>query len=86
MNFNFIDTVILDLIKLACKWFSLASTLAVLYGCEGSGSGGEQTVFDSSVNLTGATLWVNNVTGSDAADGINMPYQTLQHALNQLRP
>ena len=73
-------------IRSACKLLAIAATLAVFYGCEGGVSGGEQTMVDLSIELTGATLRVNNISGSDFADGINQPYQTLQHALNQLRP
>ena len=57
-----------------------------LSGCGGSVSGGEQTILNSSSNASGARLQVNNVSGSDAADGINQPFQSLQYALNQLRP
>ena len=49
-------------------------------------SGGEQTVLNSEANASGARLQVNNISGSDAADGINQPFQSLQYALNQLRP
>lgn len=64
----------------------MAVILVALYGCGGGASGGEQTIVESAVGLTGATLRVNNASGSDLADGINEPYQTLQYALNQLRP
>ena len=58
-----------------------------LSGCGGGGvSGGEQTVLNSEANASGARLQVNNISGSDAADGINQPFQSLQYALNQLRP
>ena len=57
-----------------------------LSGCGGSVSGGEQTVLNSEANASGARLQVNNISGSDAADGINQPFQSLQYALNQLRP
>lgn len=57
----------------------------LIHGCGKQVSGGEQTVFDSSVAL-GATLRVNSATGSDSSDGINVPYQSLQHALDQLKP
>ena len=57
-----------------------------LSGCGGSVSGGEQTILNDSSNASGARLQVNNVTGSDAANGINQPFQSLQYALNQLRP
>jgi len=57
-----------------------------LSGCGGGVSGGEQTVLNSEANASGARLQVNNISGSDAADGINQPFQSLQYALNQLRP
>ena len=58
----------------------------ILSGCGGSVSGGEQTVLNSDTNASGARLQVNNISGSDAADGIYQPFQSLQYALNQLRP
>ena len=72
--------------QLACKWLALVCSAVLLLGCEGSVSGGEQTSFDTAIDLTGATLRVNNVSGSDAADGIVEPYQSLQYAFDQLRP
>ena len=82
----FINNTLLRPLKSTCKWLCLAVALATLHGCGGSASGGEQTIIASPIDLTGATLRVNNVSGSDLADGINEPYQTLQHALDQLRP
>ena len=63
----------------------IALTLT-LSGCGGSVSGGEQTILNAESNISGARLQVNNVSGSDTADGINQPFQSLQYALNQLRP
>ena len=60
--------------------------LAALYGCGESVSGGDQTILNDAVLINGATLRVNNVTGSDSGDGIIEPFRTLQYALDQLRP
>lgn len=65
-------------------WFFL---LAGLYACSGEQvSGGKQTVTQSYSSATGASLRVNNVIGADDADGIDEPFQSLQYALDQLRP
>lgn len=56
-------------------------------GCDGQVDGGEQTIFESpSVLPSGIGFRVNNETGSDSADGVSQPFQSLQHALDNLRP
>jgi hypothetical protein len=71
-------------------WALMIGTLnlsaVILSGCGGDVSGGKQTEVNSGGTPTGARLFVNNVTGDDAADGITFPYQSLQYALDQLRP
>ncbi len=58
----------------------------LLASCGGSVSGGEQTITRDTATAVGAVLRVNNVTGSDASDGISQPFESLQFALDQLRP
>ena len=58
----------------------------LLGGCGSQASGGDQTIIQSPNVVSGVTVRVNNVTGSDVADGLVQPYETLQHAINQLRP
>ena len=81
-----INGTLLQPIKPTCKLLLLTIALVTLHGCGSSASGGEQTIIAAPIDLTGATLRVNNVSGSDLADGITEPYQTLQYALDQLRP
>ena len=57
-----------------------------LSGCGGNVSGGEQTILNNGTDVSGARLQVNNISGSDSANGISQPFQSLQYALNQLRP
>ena len=57
-----------------------------LGGCGGDVSGGAQTVVNSGGPVTGARLFVSNVSGDDTNDGITLPFQSLQYALDQLRP
>lgn len=72
--------------RFAASVVTLMLLTFTLYGCDGSVSGGEQTVLNTSSNASGARLQVNNISGSDNNDGINQPFQSLQYALNQLRP
>ena len=68
----------------ACLFTSL---LVLMTGCGGEVDGGEQTIFESPNALPlGIALRVNNLTGSDSADGVSQPFQSLQHALDTLRP
>lgn len=64
----------------------LISLTLILSGCGGSVSGGEQTILNSGTDVSGVTFQVNNRFGSDAANGTDEPFQSLQYALNQLRP
>ena len=64
----------------------LITLTLILSGCGGSVSGGEQTILTSGTDVSGATFQVNNIYGSDAANGTDEPFQSLQYALNQLRP
>ena len=71
-------------------WSLMIGTLilpaVILSGCGGDVSGGAQTVVNSGGPVTGARLFVNNVSGDDTNDGITLPFQSLQYALDQLRP
>lgn len=58
----------------------------LLIGCDGKVRGGTQTIIEDQIDVSGVTLRVNNFSGSDDADGIEVPYRSLQFALNQLRP
>ena len=58
----------------------------LLTGCGGDAAGGEQTVFSPDITPSGATFYVDNRFGDDSSDGIAQPYQSLQYALDQLRP
>ena len=65
----------------------LASLILIsISGCDSNVRGGSQTIIEDQVDISGVTLRVNNFSGSDDADGIEIPYQSLQFALNQLRP
>ena len=65
---------------------TLTLPAVILSGCGGDVSGGAQTVVNSGGPVTGARLFVNNVSGDDTNDGITLPFQSLQYALDQLRP
>ncbi|MBQ77136.1 MAG: hypothetical protein CL692_00995 [Cellvibrionales bacterium] len=65
---------------------SLMLSVGFLGGCGGGVSGGEQATVNSGASPTGARLFVNNITGDDTANGITEPFQSLQYALDQLRP
>lgn len=68
-------------------WILTLPLFILLSSCGGGGaSGGEQTEFSPVVDFSGGTFRVNNIEGSDLANGSDQAFQTLQHAFDQLRP